>query len=137
MIIGIAHTAVTARDMDVTLRFYTEALGFRKAFEIKHPKTGEPWIIYLNICPGQFLELFYGGVQDNPWNGQLMGFSHLSLAVDDINVAVQQVKDAGFPIDSEPRQGSDHNWQAWLKDPNGVRIELMQIMPDSPQAQFM
>jgi lactoylglutathione lyase len=28
----------------------------------------------------------------------------------------------------------DHNWQAWIDDPDGNAIELMQISPDSPQA---
>ena len=49
---------------------------------------------------------------------------------------LQSLKDAGFAVDSEPRQGSDHNWQAWVKDPNGIRIELMKIDPQSPQAAF-
>ncbi len=136
MITGMAHAAITVGDMEKSLRFYEEALGFRRAFELKRPATGEPWIIYLNIAPGQFLELFYGGAEDNPWRGGLIGFNHLCFEVDDIDAAVQRIKAAGFPVDSEPRQGSDHNWQAWVRDPNGIRIELMKIMPDSPQARF-
>ncbi len=136
MITGIGHAAITVRDMDRSLKFYTEALGFKKAFELPHYITGEPWIIYLNVCPGQFIELFYGGTEDNPWRDKLIGFSHLCFEVDDIHAAVQKVKDAGFAVDSEPRQGSDHNWQAWVKDPNGIRIELMKIVPESPQASF-
>ena len=61
MITGIAHNAVTVRDMKESLCFYTEALGFKKAFEIANPETGAPWIVYLAIAPGQFLELFYDG----------------------------------------------------------------------------
>ena len=116
MITGIAHTAVTVKDMDESIRFYTQVLGFKKAFSIPHYVTGEPWIEYLNVSPGQFVELFYGG--------------------DDINTSVQKIRDAGYPVDSEPRQGADHNWQAWVTDPNGIRIELMQIMPGSPQSRF-
>ena len=136
MSISIAHLAVTVRDMEESVRFYTEALGFRKAFEIARPETGEPWIVYMNICPGQFLELFYGGTEENPWRGEQIGFNHLCLEVDDIEEAVERVRKAGYPIDAEPNQGSDHNFQAWIRDPNGIRIELMEIMPDSPQAKF-
>ena len=136
MSISIAHLAVTVRDMEESVRFYTEALGFRKAFEIARPETGEPWIVYMNICPGQFLELFYGGKEENPWREPLIGFNHLCLEVDDIEAAVEKVRSAGYPIDAEPRQGSDTNWQAWIRDPNGIRIELMKIMPSSPQAKF-
>ena len=136
MITGIAHNAVTVRDMDESLKFYTGALGFRKAFDINHYETGAPWIVYLNVCPGQFIELFYGGEVDNPWNDRLIGFNHFCFAVDDIRAAVERVRSTGWPIDVEPQQGSDGNWQAWVTDPNGIRIELMQIMPDSPQAKF-
>ena len=136
MITNIAHNAVTVQDMEKSVKFYTEALGFRKAFELPHYETGEPWIVYLNICPGQFLELFYGGAVENPWNDRLIGFNHFCFEVDDIFASAQQVKDAGYALTSEPRRGSDGNWQAWVTDPNGIRIELMKIEPESPQAKF-
>ena len=136
MITGIAHAAVTVKDMPESVRFYTQALGCREAFVFQHPETGEPWIVYLNVSPGQFIELFYGGTEEQSWHDILMGFNHLCLEVDDIHAAVQKIRDAGYPIDIEPQQGLDHNWQAWTRDPNGIRIELMQIMPDSPQYQY-
>jgi len=136
MVTGIAHIAVTVRNMDASIRFYTEALGFRKAFAFRHPETGAPWIEYLYVSPGQFVELFYGGSEEQPWDDSLIGFNHLCFQVDDIHSSVQAVRDAGYLIDSEPVQGVDHNWQAWIRDPNGIRIELMQIMPESPQSRF-
>ena len=136
MITGIAHIAVTVKDMTESVRFYTQALGFQEAFEFRHPETGAPWIVYLNVSPGQFVELFYGGTEDNPWRDSLIGFNHLCFQVDDINAAIQTIRNTGYPIDSEPCQGVDRNWQAWTRDPNGIRIELMQIMPDSPQSRF-
>ena len=137
MITRIAHGAITVKDMDLSLKFYTEALGFKKVFEIANPKNGAPWIVYLNICPGQFVELFYDGTVDNPWREELIGFNHFCFEVDDIFASIQQVKDAGFKVDIEPNQGVDYNWQAWVTDPNGVRIELMQIDPKSPHAKYM
>ena len=137
MITRIAHGAITVKDMALSLKFYTEAMGFKKVFEIAQPKTGAPWIVYLNVCPGQFVELFYDGTVDNPWRSELIGFNHFCFEVDDIFASTQQVKDAGFTLDVEPNQGVDYNWQAWVTDPNGVRIELMQIDPKSPHAKYM
>lgn len=137
MIQSIAHTAVTVRDMEESVRFYTEALGFKKAFEIPHPETGKPWIVYLCVSKGQFVELFYDGTMENPWNPALIGFNHLCFAVDDIHAAAKQVTDAGYTLDITPVEDCDHNWQAWTKDPNGVRIELMQMDPRSPHWAFM
>ena len=136
MITGIAHNAVTVRNMEESLRFYTEALGFKKAFEIRHPETGEPWIVYLGVAPGQFLELFYGGAVESPWRDALIGFNHFCFEVDDIFQTVERIRAVGCPIDVEPNQGVDLNWQAWITDPNGIRIELMKIDPESPQAKY-
>ena len=59
---GIAHAAFNVSDMERALRFYRETFGFEKAFELKHPETGEPWIVYVHAGGNQFIELFYGGV---------------------------------------------------------------------------
>lgn len=40
----------------------------------------------------------------------------------------------GAPQDDPPKQGADFNWQCWTHDPDGIKIELMQISEDSPNA---
>ena len=136
MITGIAHVALTAKNMELSLDFYTRVLGFKKAFSLAHPVTGAPWIEYLQIGK-QFVELFYKGVDENPWTPTLRGFNHLCLQVDDIYSTVKGIEEAGYHIDSEVKEGKDKNLQAWLKDPDGVRIELMQISPESPQGKCL
>ncbi|NLZ88381.1 MAG: VOC family protein [Clostridiales bacterium] len=137
MITGIAHGAVTVKNMEESLRFYTEGLGFTKVFEINNPKDGAPWIVYLNVCKGQFIELFYDGVVENPWKPELIGFNHFCFEVDDIFASCEKLKAAGYTLDIEPNQGCDYNMQAWVTDPNGIRVELMQIDPRSPHAKYM
>ena len=136
-ITGITHLAVTVKDMKKSLDFYTRVLGFRKAFDIPHPETGKPWIEYLYVGNGQFVELFYDGTKDNPWSGELRGFNHICFQVDDIHSVVEHVKKEGAEITSGPMQGGDFNWQAWVTDPDGIRIELMQIDKQSPQYKAM
>ena len=41
---------------------------------------------------------------------------------------------AGWPVDIAPKQGLDTNWQCWATDPDGNKIEFMQLSPESPQA---
>jgi lactoylglutathione lyase len=132
MITGIAHIAITAKDMDKSLDFYTRVLGFKKAFEIPNPQTGAPWINYIYIGNEQFVELFYDGTKDNPWSEELRGFNHICLRVDDIHSVVERIQKEGGVISDGPKQGCDHNWQAWITDPDGIRVELMQIDEQSP-----
>lgn len=137
-IIGIAHVAITVKDMKKSLDFYTRVLGFKRAFDIPNPENGKPWIEYLYIADGQFIELFYDGTKDNPWNSELRGFNHLCVQVDDIHDVVDRIKKEGVVItDDGPRQGCDNNWQAWIMDPDGVRVELMQIDENSPHVKAM
>ena len=137
MVLGLGHAAYNVKDMDKSVAFYEKALGFRKAFEINRPETGAPWIVYIYAGSGQFVELFYGGVNEIPYRDENIGFSHLCVAVDDIQEAWKRVVEAGAPQDDAPKQGADFNWQCWTHDPNGVRIELMQISEESPQKKFI
>ena len=136
MVTGIAHLAITTKDMAKSLDFYTRIMGFKKAFSLVHPDTGAPWIEYLQ-AGNQFVELFYEGTEDNVWRPSLRGFNHICLQVDDITTMVRRIEQAGYPMDRKLGEGRDMNLQAWFLDPDGTRIELMQISPLSPQGKCM
>ena len=70
MVNGIAHAAFNVKDMDTTIAFYENTLGFKKAFEIARPETGEPWIVYIYGGGGQFIELFYGATKENTYRNK-------------------------------------------------------------------
>ena len=133
---GVAHTAYTVRDMDTAVDYYTKTFGFEKAFTMNHPMTGAPWIVYMHVDGAQFIELFYGGTEESPYRDEKIGYSHLCLEVTDIQAAAAAVRAAGAPLDAEPSLGIDGNWQCWTHDPDGNRIELMQMMPASLQDQY-
>lgn len=132
MIKGIGHLAFDVSDMEQSLAFYCGILGFRKAFEIPHD-DGRPWIVYLKVAGLQFIELFYGGLNKPAQVTKPIGFSHLCLEVDDIHAIAEHLAKNGVPLDVEPKRGKDHNWQCWVRDPDGNRIEFMQLDPSSPQ----
>lgn len=131
MIKRIGHIALRTADMDKALHFYCDILGFQRAFELKDDK-GNPWIEYIKVCEGQFIELFYGGVNKPHPVQQQIGYNHLCLEVDDIHAIAAHLKANGIILDVEPKRGKDRNYQCWAKDPDGNRIEFMQLEPDSP-----
>ncbi len=132
MITGIGHTAFVILDLERSLDFYCKKLGFRQVFQLDRAGTPSPWIVYLQITAGQFLELFPGGTGENP--ARPLGFNHLCLLVDDLPTTLRELEARGLPLTDQLVQGLDNNWQYWLTDPDGNRIELMQISPDSPHA---
>ncbi len=107
LIKGIAHGAFNVKDMDTTVRFYEEVFGFKKAFEMKRPETGEPWIVYIYVGRDQFIELFYGGKNTIPYDDANIGFSHICFEVEDIKVVEQSIIDHGAPLDAEVSFGID------------------------------
>ena len=59
--------------------------------------------------------------------------NHLCLGVEDLDAILAQLEAAGVPLTIQKKMGADGNLQAWIEDPDGNRIELMQMMPDCLQ----
>jgi lactoylglutathione lyase len=132
MITGIGHVAFYVSDLEQSLHFYCDILGFQRAFDLDREGTPSPWIVYLQIAPDHFIELFPGGTGEN--KTLPVGYNHFCLTVDDLAATLKELAARGLPISGAPVQASDKNWQYWIQDPDGNRIELMQITSDSPQS---
>ena len=137
MITGIGHIAVVAKDIDKTLDFYTRILGLPEGFRM-HNDDGSLWMVYVLTGNGDFIEIFTNGEDgvEQPTNAQ--GFKHLCLWVDDIETTLADLKSRGLDVDpTKIRTGRSKCRQYFIADPDGVRIELMQLMPDSKQAEVL
>lgn len=129
---GIGHMAYTVENMEASLDFYINKLGFTEIYKLDD-EQGNPWLIYLRVKDGTYIELFYGGVKKAEMKHESAGFMHTCLACDDVYKTVEELRAKGVPIDVEPSQGKDLNYQAWTHDPDGNKIELMTIDPNSFQ----
>jgi lactoylglutathione lyase len=133
MIKRIAHLAFGVKDMKKTLHFYTEVMGFEKAFTLYDPNDSSiPWIEYIKISDSNFIEFFYSDPV-NAFPKDEVSYQHFCLETDDIHAFVKRMNDYHYPIDSPISMGLDNNWQCWIKDPDGNRIEIMQYGPNSLQ----
>jgi lactoylglutathione lyase len=134
MITGLGHVAFRVTELDRALDFYCRILGFREAFRLDREGDPSPWIVYVQVAPGHFIELFPGSKHIAPQPGVDAGYNHFCLLVDDIHATVRALGERGLVIEGEPTKGLDNNYQYWVTDPDGNRIELMQIMAGSPHA---
>jgi lactoylglutathione lyase len=132
MITQLAHTAYRVRDLEASLAFYGK-LGIYESFRLNRD-DGSVWIVYLQLNRDQFLELFPSSTPAVPIPLNTGSYHHFCFQVDDLDVTVADLESRGVVIDQPIKMGKDYNLQAWIVDPDGNRIELMQIMPDSPQA---
>jgi lactoylglutathione lyase len=129
---SIAHVAIRVQDVSRTLDFYVGKLGMREMMRLD--RDGRLWLLYLRITDTQFLEVFPDGEGERAAEREAVGYNHMCLEVGDIEVALQELESAGVALIRGKQMGADGNWQAWIEDPDGHRIELMQMMPDSLQA---
>jgi catechol 2,3-dioxygenase-like lactoylglutathione lyase family enzyme len=134
MITGIGHVAFRVTNLERSLDFYCGKLGFKEAFRLDADGQPTPWIVYLRVAPGVFIELFPGATGLGQQPGAAAGYNHFCLHVDDMEATLGALAERGLSIEGEPEVGLDLNPQYWLTDPDGNRIELMQITPQSPQA---
>lgn len=134
MITALGHVAFRVTKLDPALHFYCDILGLREAFRLDREGSPSPWIVYLQVALGQFVELFPGAENINAEAGDGASYDHFCLHVDGIQQTVRQLAERGLPIEGAPTMVLDNNYQYWVTDPDGNRIELMEIKPESPHA---
>lgn len=128
---SIAHVAIRVKDVERTLDFYIKKLGFAEMLRLE--RDGQLWLIYLRITDDQYLEVFPDGEGERAAEREAVGFNHMCLSVPDIEQTVRELDAAGVEMIRPKVLGADGNWQTWIEDPDGHRIELMQMMPDAMQ----
>jgi len=131
---GIGHVALKVADIERSLAFYRDRLGFREIMRLNRD-NGALWLIYLRITDTQFLELFPEGEGDVAPDARRTAINHFCLETADIEATAQALRDQGIRLTVEPKLGADNNKQCWIADPDGNRIEFMQMMPNSMQVE--
>ncbi len=129
MIRGLAHVCFEVADLDASVRFYSERLGLRPAFDFRNER-GERFGVYLKAGPRAFLELFQAGCPRQRPDG--VSYRHVCFEVDDFPATLAALRGAGVEVRGEAL-GEDRSWQAWITDPDGNPIELHGYTPESRQ----
>jgi lactoylglutathione lyase len=129
----IGHVALKVADIGRSLEFYRDRLGFSEMMRLNND-DGSLWLVYLRITDTQFLELFPGGKGGLAPGPETTAVNHFCLECDDLDVTATRLREAGIQLTVEPKMGLDGNRQCWIEDPDGNRIEFMQMSPDSMQA---
>jgi len=131
---GIGHVALKVADIERSLAFYRDTLGFAEMMRLNRD-DGALWLVYLRITDTQFLELFPGGEGNRSPGSERTAVNHFCLECNDLQATADALRAAGVKLTVEPKMGADNNWQCWIEDPDGNRIEFMQMAENSMQAE--
>ena len=131
---SLGHVAFRVNDLQRSLDFYGK-LGFPEFLRLTE-EDGSPWIAYLKITDELYLELFPGGDGGKAAGPEHTGVHHLCLTTDDIEATAAHLSKVGVPLTSplDPnKRGVDGNRGMWVTDPDGNRIEIMEMAPNCVQ----
>ena len=133
----LAHAAYRVSNMERSLDFYCNKLGLKQAFTL-YKEDGSPWLTYLRVTKGQFIELFYN--DGSPIDNKGMSHKHCCLIVPDIEKAAAELQEKGVTVWYGP---SDFNhpcegkfvkqiskcgvYPFFVVDPDGNEIEIQEF----------
>lgn len=123
----LAHVCIFANDLEETRIFYEDVLGIEIQFNFL--RDGKVFGFYLNCGGRSHIEVFQ---HEGARYSDLNPINHFCLEVENIDTAIAHIRSKG--IDVTPKKyGCDDTFQVWIRDPNGVRIELFEYTPQSAQ----
>jgi lactoylglutathione lyase len=134
MIKGLGHLAIRTRDLETSAAFYRDVVGLQEAFRMDRPNGSGTGTIYFYIAPGQFIELFPDGTGDQS-EDRSIGIKHICIEVDNAAAFEEEFRSRGGRIDVPLKTGYSKCIQFWTHDPDGNKIEFMELPPESLQYQ--
>ncbi|MDL2220354.1 VOC family protein [Eubacteriales bacterium OttesenSCG-928-N14] len=122
---GVHHLAIVVKDLDDTMKFWHEMLGFEVTRVVD---TEGFYSTYLMIPGFGELELTVrrGKLTVLDIDGTETGLDHFALLVDDPMPYYELVKQHGYQIDVPPTDMDPYGHCACIvRDPNGVMMEFL------------
>lgn len=122
------HTSITVRNIDESLRFYTDVLGLEFERRRKIPENRAEIAFVRDPESGARVELTH-------WEGKEVfdpgeQLDHLAFEVPDLEAALAEARAHGARVAKEPYQLTGGSSRiAFLMDPNDVWIELIEHGP--------
>ena len=121
------HTMVRITDPEKSRTFY-EALGFRFSSEMDIVRGGETEATNYFLSLGDsenVLELTFN--HDGRTYEMGTAYGHIAFGVDDLDVALEQLKEQGIEPERPPYQVREGGSRlCFVRDPDGYRVELIE-----------
>ena len=123
------HVAFRVSDVERSVRWYGDAFGAKKIYHA--PTQGDrPELMFLEFAKGQLIEFFTGGKNIMSSPPEPIGYIHFCLVVDNLEQALAHL--AKMNVKPERKFiGRAKQRIAFISDPDGNSIELMEIPPES------
>lgn len=142
MIKNIRHTGIVVSDLDASLYFYRDLLGFQIAKQMKESgdyidnisslRNTKVTTVKMAAPDGQMIELlkYHSHPKDQmPRDICDIGIAHIALTVDDLISEYDRLKGEGIPFNAQPQLSPDgYAKVTFCRAPEGTLIELVEVL---------
>jgi lactoylglutathione lyase len=123
--VRLLHTSITVRDMEESLRFYTEVLGLEFERRRSIPENKAEIAFVKDPASGGRIELTHWQEKKGYEPGEQL--DHLAFETSDLDAFLRKVRAQGVRVAKEPyRLVGGSGRIAFLLDPNEIWIELIE-----------
>jgi glyoxylase I family protein len=121
---GVHHVALICRDVEQTIIFYQELLGFPLVEMVENRDYTGSTHFFFDVGHGNLLGFFdFPGHEHPDFHETIGGLQHIAISVDDEHFRAAKVKLDEASIEYlGPDRGIEDS--LYLRDPNGAGIEL-------------
>jgi lactoylglutathione lyase len=128
----MTYTGIRVKNIEDSLRFYTEILGMQVVEPLQPTPPTEGQVVTLRSSgSAHLLELnwYVAGSRFGTTYSNGEDLDHLAFECDDLAKAVAELEKRGVEVTVRPKEiGEEVGWnEAFVKDPNGIWIELLQV----------
>jgi len=142
MIKNIRHTGVVVEDIDQSLRFYRDLLGFKVTKQMEESggyidnmlalKGIKVTTIKMTLPDGQMIEMLK--YHSHPRQGAFrdsceVGISHIAFTVDNLDKEYDRLKKEGIKFNAPPQHSPDgYAKVTFCRAPEGTLVELVEVL---------
>lgn len=134
----LEHAGLTVTNLEESVAWYRRMFGCDIVQELHWPDTGVR-ATYISLGQdGSLLELFHRpgttrGFSPDPDSAR---YEHICVQVEDLDEAFADLQSKGAEIAFAPRLAKRHGRIAMVIDPDGFRIELLEVLTPERHAEL-
>ena len=117
------HTCIRVKDLDASLTFYQDALGYQLKRRQDFP-DGKFTLAYLSL-PGEDYELELTYNYDHPGYDLGNGYGHIAVGVENVLDSHTKHQTAGYPVTDLLGLPGREPFFYFIQDPDGYKIEVI------------
>jgi catechol 2,3-dioxygenase-like lactoylglutathione lyase family enzyme len=128
LISGLFHVAIRTAELDKTVSFYTKVLGLKEVPRPANLNFPGAWLAVPNAIGQAILHVYAGSAAKDiegraPVDNEAGAVDHISLMAQGFTKYRAHFQKLGISSREQNHNGGT-NWQTFIHDPNGIKIEL-------------